>query len=150
MQRGAAVVPWSWAHRGKSYGNWGLFWTGKMWKKRPFILGYTGKLWKKCGKTMEKCGKNVKKGWKIWKNMEKTMENLGINGVNSANDVENPWGKPVRKRIFWNGGVPHRTVDVYRKRSCGFLSTPGHSTGCAFQELTKHQGYPSRIKHGNG
>ena len=49
---------------------------------------------------MEKCGKNVKKGWKIWKNMEKTMENLGINGVNSANDVENPWGKPVRKRIF--------------------------------------------------
>ena len=48
----------------------------------------------------EKCGKIIKKGGKIWKNMEKTMENLGINGVNSANDVENPCGKPVRKRIF--------------------------------------------------
>jgi|OrbCnscriptome_FD_contig_21_16766836_length_256_multi_2_in_0_out_0_1 hypothetical protein len=43
----------------------------KMWKNY-------GKMWKKRPKRLE--------------NMKKTMENLGINGVNSANDVENPWG----------------------------------------------------------
>ena len=32
--------------------------------------------------------------------MEKTMENLGINGVNSANDVENPWGSLFGNESF--------------------------------------------------
>ena len=38
MQRGAAVVPWSWAHRGKSYGNWG-FLNGKNVEKSSVYIG---------------------------------------------------------------------------------------------------------------
>ena len=65
-QRGAAVVPWSWAHRGEILQKMGLF-------------------------EREKCGKNVRLYWdipvnygknveKLWKNVEKTSKKVGKYG----------------------------------------------------------------------